>query len=204
MIKGVIIALFIFLIGFVSAACNSTQIDINTASAGELDKIIGVGNSTAQKIIANRTYNSVDDLIRVSGIGNVTLAKIKTQGLACVSGEENEETEDNDEETIPENNSPNDNDESNSNASNKTSSNSKGSSTRIMNYSQQDEVTETGELAPIYLNSNSILSDSKDIKTADNKEILKENLPVYGLIAFCAVFGTAFLLKQRKKKHGFE
>ena len=43
-----------------------------------------MGPSRAQAIIANRPFSSVDDLIRVKGIGPVRLSEIKQQGLACV------------------------------------------------------------------------------------------------------------------------
>ena len=81
----------IFLSG-VLASCNSGQIDINSASLSELDKITGVWPATAQKIIDGRSYNSLDDLLNVKGIGNKTLEKIKSQNLACVaSGEKTSE-----------------------------------------------------------------------------------------------------------------
>lgn len=59
-------------------------IDINTAPASELEKLVGVGPTIAQRIIEARPFSSVDDLIRVKGIGEKTLQKIKEQGLACV------------------------------------------------------------------------------------------------------------------------
>lgn len=59
-------------------------VDINHGALSELDRIIGVGPVIGERIIAGRPYASVDDLLRVSGIGAVTLAKIKEQGLACV------------------------------------------------------------------------------------------------------------------------
>lgn len=56
-------------------------ININTASAAELQTLSGIGPSMAQSIIDERTKNgpfvSVDDLMRVSGIGEKKLAKIK-------------------------------------------------------------------------------------------------------------------------------
>lgn len=56
-------------------------ININTASAAELQTLSGIGPSMAQSIIDDRTKNgpfaSVDDLMRVSGIGEKKLAKIK-------------------------------------------------------------------------------------------------------------------------------
>jgi competence ComEA-like helix-hairpin-helix protein len=194
MIKFGILILFIFLIGFISATCNSTQIDINSASSTELDKIISVGPATAAKIIANRTYNSVDDLIRVKGIGNLTLEKIKAQGLACVK----EETTNSDEEKTQKQEIKEETRLNEEDLAEEKTDLQEESETEI------PEVTETTELPPISLTSNTISGESKDIKTENNKEILKKNLPFYGTIAFCVVFGTAFLLRRRRNKHGFE
>jgi DNA uptake protein ComE-like DNA-binding protein len=66
------------------AACADGQVDINTGSAEELDLIKWVGPATAASIIAARPFSSVDDLIRVSGIGETKLADIKAEGIACV------------------------------------------------------------------------------------------------------------------------
>ena len=56
-------------------------VNINTASASELQTLSGIGPSMAQSIIDERTQNgaftSVDDLMRVSGIGEKKFAKIK-------------------------------------------------------------------------------------------------------------------------------
>ncbi len=65
--------------GAVGAAGGS--VNINTASAAELDRLPGVGAATAAAIIAYREQNgpfrTVDDLGKVSGIGDAKLAKIK-------------------------------------------------------------------------------------------------------------------------------
>jgi competence ComEA-like helix-hairpin-helix protein len=63
------------------------QIDINTATLSQLDELTGIGPTYAQRIIDGRPYSSVDDLLRVKGIGPATLQKIKDQGLACVNCE---------------------------------------------------------------------------------------------------------------------
>jgi competence ComEA-like helix-hairpin-helix protein len=59
-------------------------IDINTASLKDLEKLYGIGPTKAQAIVEERPFSSVDDLIRVKGIGEKTLQEIKEQGLACV------------------------------------------------------------------------------------------------------------------------
>ena len=63
------------------ARASSGLVNINTASAAELQTLSGIGPSMAQSIIDERTQNgafaSVDDLMRVSGIGEKKLAKIK-------------------------------------------------------------------------------------------------------------------------------
>lgn len=63
------------------AGPSSGLVNINTASATELQTLSGIGPSMAQSIIDERTKNgafaSVDDLMRVSGIGEKKLAKIK-------------------------------------------------------------------------------------------------------------------------------
>ena len=63
------------------AGSSSWLVNINTASAAELQTLSGIGPSMAQSIIDERTQNgafaSVDDLMRVSGIGEKKFAKIK-------------------------------------------------------------------------------------------------------------------------------
>ncbi len=43
-------------------------------------------------------------------------------------------------------------------------------------------------------------SDSKDIKSESNNEILKRNLALGGLVSFCMLFGVLFWLKANKVK----
>jgi competence ComEA-like helix-hairpin-helix protein len=49
-------------------AKRSLVVNLNTASAKELESLPGVGSSRADEIIAHRPYNSVEDLSQVKGI----------------------------------------------------------------------------------------------------------------------------------------
>jgi competence protein ComEA len=53
----------------------ATEVDLNTATAAELEQLPGIGEAYSKKIIAARPYKSVADLAR-SGIPAATIAKI--------------------------------------------------------------------------------------------------------------------------------
>jgi len=53
------------------------KININTASLSQLDTLSGVGPVTAQKIIDNRPYNSIDELVIKKAVWKSTFEKIK-------------------------------------------------------------------------------------------------------------------------------
>lgn len=52
-------------------------VNINTASEKELISLPGVDETRAALIIAGRPYGSVDDLDRISGIGDKTLESLR-------------------------------------------------------------------------------------------------------------------------------
>ena len=54
-------------------------VSINGATKVQLETLNGVGPSTAQKIIDGRPYQKLEDLMKVSGIGQSTFDKFKDQ-----------------------------------------------------------------------------------------------------------------------------
>jgi hypothetical protein len=62
-------------------------VDLNTATFEDLQQIRNIGDARAQSILSMRPFESVNDLVEISGIGPVTLQQIIDQGLACVEYE---------------------------------------------------------------------------------------------------------------------
>jgi len=52
-------------------------VNLNTATATDLETLPGIGSSKAAAIIANRPYSTVDDLDKVPGIGPSTLEQLR-------------------------------------------------------------------------------------------------------------------------------
>lgn len=53
------------------------RVSLNAASPGELARLPGIGPALARRIVAARPFATLDDLLRVSGIGPKTLAGLR-------------------------------------------------------------------------------------------------------------------------------
>src|SRR5262249_11408769 len=62
----------------------AAKVDLNTATQKELEKLPGVGEATAKKIIAGRPYTTVSDLTK-AGVAAKTVEKITP--LVAIGGE---------------------------------------------------------------------------------------------------------------------
>ena len=66
-----------------ATAATAAAININTASGKQLQDLPGIGKVVAERIIVYRTENgpfaSAEDLLKVKGIGDATLNKIRNR-----------------------------------------------------------------------------------------------------------------------------
>ncbi len=60
-----------------SGAKAAARVNINTATAEELDTLPGIGPTMAQRIIEGRPYEKPEDILRVPGIGDAIFAKLR-------------------------------------------------------------------------------------------------------------------------------
>ena len=171
------VLIFILLIVIFSqgiyASCSEEQIDINIATKEELDKLYGIGPVKAEEIINSRTFDSVDELINVKGIGNITLNKIKEQGLACVNDEEDDFKKEPNEENLQKDINKNDS---------------------FVEDNKSKESEKQIEFPVINLTPQSI-------KIEENKENTGKNYEMFGFILFCVLLVFLFILKKNKLKN---
>jgi competence ComEA-like helix-hairpin-helix protein len=174
--KRLLFLIVIFLFETCIANCSENQIDINSASLKKLDELKGIGPVKAQAIIDTRPFDSIDKLIDVHGIGEITLNKIKTQGLACVEEEKVENKTENNVEEIKE-------------------VEEILEKTNFSNNEPKNKIKE--EIIPIELNA-------QTIKSNNSKKVLDKNkYSLYGFIGFCFLLVILFIIKARRDKDEF-
>jgi competence protein ComEA len=84
---AILVATFAFLsalLGAAPAQAGSAEgvVNINTASAEQLQQLPGIGSTKAKAIVKHRRtqpFESVEDLAKVKGIGEALLSKIKNR-----------------------------------------------------------------------------------------------------------------------------
>lgn len=184
--KKLILICFVLLalISLISGSCSEGQIDINSATLEELKGIDYVGEDRAEQIINLRPFSSVNDLIRVSGIAEITLDKILDQELACVNGFEEEP-----EEKVVEEETQNE-------------TLKEVTQESIEEYIEDPVGGLGGKAQPItpeVIKLNPL--SPKDIKSEEDKKVLdKRDYATYGFIAFCILIGVLLILKNKRKQ----
>lgn len=67
--------------GAAAAAVKAGTVDLNSASEGDLQEVPGIGPSLAKKIVEfrkeNGPFKSVEDLLKVRGIGEKSLERLR-------------------------------------------------------------------------------------------------------------------------------
>ncbi|QFT86675.1 Endonuclease/Exonuclease/phosphatase family protein [Halomonas sp. THAF12] len=67
----------------VASTRSSDCIDLNSASASQLDELPNVGPARAEDIIDGRSWGSADELVGIDGIGPARMQEIQDSGLLC-------------------------------------------------------------------------------------------------------------------------
>jgi competence protein ComEA len=79
-----------------AAAASAAQVNLNTATAAQLETLPGIGASTARRIVEHRQKNGgfkkIEELMNVKGIGEKSFLKLKP--LVTVSAEKAERSAD--------------------------------------------------------------------------------------------------------------
>ncbi|MCC6882261.1 MAG: helix-hairpin-helix domain-containing protein [Verrucomicrobiales bacterium] len=79
LLGAIVVFAIIGLVLFAGSRMAKGPMDVNKASAAQLEKLPGIGPETAKAIISGRPYGKPDDLLKVKGIGPKTLEKMLPQ-----------------------------------------------------------------------------------------------------------------------------
>jgi len=75
----------------INFASEEEKVDINTAPLESLIKIVHIGEARAIELISLRPFISLNELSRINGISELRVEDIKSQGMAFVETERQEE-----------------------------------------------------------------------------------------------------------------
>lgn len=217
--KTIVWILFgLFLINCCYAECSENQININSASLEELQEITGIGPVYAQRIIDQRSFSSLDELVNVNGIAEKRLESIKSQDLACVYEEkikENQDDEkDNEEKTETEFNEDDEKDDKEKpEIKDKESSEIEELKKEIQelkkelnekdieNDKEEIEINEKTKTIKLSSSNPDKKSLPKNIKSSENLENSeKSDYAVYGFVAFSFFISILVFIRRKKIK----
>ncbi len=201
----------LFLIPFAYSLCSENQIDVNSASLEELDEIYGIGPAKAQAIIDSRPYETLDDLTKAYGIGSVTLENIKSEGLACVSEQDSENTDSNDSpDTHSEDPKEESSEEIEENDKDLEKTEKGEDPSRTLPEQKTETFSENSERTTKQNSENKILKETivlnpeppKTIKTSKNSDLQEDKkYSLYALVIFCIFLGALFIFDKSKNKN---
>jgi competence protein ComEA len=63
--------------GAFSAVTKENPVDINNATREELKLLHGIGDGLSHQIVINRPYKTIDDLLKVKGLGPTTVKRLR-------------------------------------------------------------------------------------------------------------------------------
>lgn len=207
--KEVVFLILIIFLLFprILSECSSDQIDINSASKSELEKIKHIGPVYAERIRNQTPFDSLEKLKEVKGIAEKRLEEIKEEDLACVETENSEEDKEEDS-SLKKNKSEKDNpkDERNSDKEDKEKKENYNFEETEETERRKDKKPKKREVVRLSSSDSENQEEIQDPKTIKNLSSFKfqENKNTYanyGLIAVMVIVMCSMLTKYKKNKY---